>query len=334
MELLNDFRFKIKAREKIAKKVLAVLVIGIIVGISLGIFVARINSPSNPTDNRERLFSVKKGEGLWAIASNLEKEKLVENRLFFDAAVFFLNGARRLQAGDYYLSASLTPREIAQKIIAGEVAKEIITIPEGWSLAEIKAHLKNRGLFSKQELYRAANKDFSLEFSFLKDRPKSAGLEGYLFPDTYEFIKKEGIEALIKKVLENFDKKLTADLRSEIRKQNKTIFEIITMASLLEKEVKIKEDKELAAGVLWKRLKIGMKLQIDASAKYDPLYDTYKFGGLPPGPIANPGLESIMAAIYPQKSDYWYYLSAPDGKTIFSRTFDEHLRAKVKYLAP
>lgn len=138
------------------------------------------------------------------------------------------------------------------------------------------------------------------------------------------------------------------DLRKEIEKQGKTIFEIITMASLLEKEVRTMEDKKMVSAVLWKRLEASMPLQVDATiiyitgkkttkvsiseTKIDSSYNTYRYKGLPIGPICNPGLDSIKAAIYPESSEYWYYLSTPEGETVFSETFKEHNIAKAKYL--
>ena len=168
------------------------------------------------------------------------------------------------------------------------------------------------------------------------------------FPDTYEIIPGAKLENIIRKTLNHFDEKLTADLKGEISRQKKSIFEVITMASMIEKEVKTLEDKKIVSGILWKRLEIGMPLQVDATVNYitgknhdgvlledtkiDSPYNTYKYYGLPKGPISNPGLDSILAAIYPTKSDYLYYLSAPDGKTIFSKTYKEHSIAQNKYL--
>ena len=149
-------------------------------------------------------------------------------------------------------------------------------------------------------------------------------------------------------MLENFDLKLTLELRQEIASQEKTIFEIVTMASLLEKEVRTLDDRKLVAGILWKRLENKVPLQVDATVAYitgkkttkvskedteiDSAYNTYKYLGLPLGPICNPGIESIVASLYPQDSNYWYYLSTPEGETIFSRTLQEHNIAKAKYL--
>ncbi len=127
-------------------------------------------------------------------------------------------------------------------------------------------------------------------------------------------------------MVDNFNKKITPDLEAEIKRQNKDLKDIVIMASLIEKEVKTKEEKELAADVLWKRLKIGMPLQVDAAL------ETYERQGLPEKPICNPGIVSILAAVYPKSSEYWYYLSMPEGKTIFSKTLEEHNIAKAQYL--
>jgi UPF0755 protein len=149
-------------------------------------------------------------------------------------------------------------------------------------------------------------------------------------------------------MLTNFDSKLTPDLKSEIKRQKKTIFEIITMASMIEKEVKTTEDKKIVSGILWKRMVSGMRLQVDATLLYaqgketsktyikdtqfTSPYNTYRNDGLPLGPISNPGMDSILAAIYPTKTAYYYYLSTTEGKTIFSKTLEEHSYNKNKYL--
>ena len=174
-------------------------------------------------------------------------------------------------------------------------------------------------------------------------------LEGYLFPDTYEIRRDEGIEEIVTKMLQNFDKKMTKDLKEELKRQNKTIFEIIIMASVLEKEVKILEDKEIVSGIFWKRIEEKMPLQSCATIAFikgenqwqysyedtriKSPYNTYLNLGLPLGPISNPGIESIKAAIFPKESEYNYFLTDPEtGKTIFSKTYEEHNANKSKYL--
>ena len=338
-------------------RILVILISGLVVIGALGIVISGINLPADSADNQKKPFSVRGGEGFFEIAANLEKERLIKNRLFFEAAVIFLNGVKRLQAGDYELNPSLSPLQIVEKMIKGETAAENITIPEGWTIKDIAWFFENKGAFQTEELYELPLKKFSDKFGFLREAPKNAGLEGYLFPDTYQFKRGEmTAEIVAETMLENFGKKMAPEMKTEIKKQGKTIFEIVTMASLLEKEVKTFEEKKLASDILWKRLGVGMRLQVDATIVYalginkfvsgeinpgqvsyedtkiDSPYNTYRFAGLPLGPIANPGKDSLLAAIYPQKSDDWYYLSTPEGETLFSRTLEEHNVKKVKYL--
>lgn len=311
----------------------------------------------------ETIFKVHEGMSLFAIARALEEEHLIANRWLFVAYVIAKGWHNDLKAGTYLLYSAMGISTIAQKISSGDVISQTITIVEGWNVRDIGWYLENKGLFMAEELFELVGfpaadysqqtefpfpKDFSSEFEFLRDKPKSVGLEGYLFPDTYQLEYGAGVEQAVKMMLANFDRKVSKDLREEIKRQGKSLYEIITMASLIEKEVHGARDRKIVSGILWKRLKAGMPLQVDATISYitgrkttkiskeetqiDSPYNTYRYAGLPLGPIANPGLESIMAAIYPEESNFWYYLSAPDGKTIFSRTLEEHNRAKAKYL--
>lgn len=293
-------------------------------------FWGRLNSPLAKT-GQEIIFSVAKGQGFYEISQNLEQQGLVKHGLYFEAAVLLKGDPRKLQAGDYKLSQAMSPFKIADKIIEGEVATETLTILEGWNIKEIDSYLKSKKVTGADD--------------FLQ---KNASLEGYLFPDSYEIKIGDDSRVLVEKMLTNFGSKITLEMQNEIKKQNKTLFKIVTMASLLEKEAKTLRDKKIISGILWKRLKTGMPLQSCATVIYalgrnpgklsyddleiDSLYNTYKHYGLPPGPIANPGLESIIAAIYPAESDYWYYLSTPEGEIIFSKTLEEHNAKKAQYL--
>jgi len=272
----------------------------------------------------EAVFLINKGQGLEKIASELEEQGLIKNRYFFMVYIFTRKSATDLKAGQYQLSSSMTIAEIAEKIISGDRIKRILTVIEGWTVKDI------------QEL--------------LKDKPGTVPLEseGYLFPDTYEIFPDDSVEEIVEMMKANFERKLSSAMREEIASQGRTISEIVIMASLIEKEVRTFEDKKIVSGILWKRLKVGMPLQVDATIIYitgkrtarisieetriDSPYNTYKYPGLPVGPICNPGLESIKAAIEPEESEYWYYLSAPDGTTIFSKNLQEHNLAKAKYL--
>ncbi len=319
--------------------------------------------PKNSTSQIEKLFLIERGQGVKEISVNLEKESLIKDENFFKIYILLKGKTKKLQAGEYLISPSMTIPEITEKFVLGEIVKEKITIIEGWNVGDIAWYLENKGMFQAEELFELIGfpmidyskatdlpkpKDFSQEYDFLKDKPKNLGLEGYLFPDTYYVDRGETIEEIIRMILDNFDKKLTADLRREISDQGKTIFEIIITASLVEKEVRTIEDKKIVSGILWKRLKNGIPLQVDATiacitgkkttriskeeTQIDSPYNTYKYRGLPLGPISNPGFESILASVYHEDSDYLYYLSTPEGETIFSRVLEEHNIAKAKYL--
>lgn len=232
--------------------------------------------------------------------------------------------------------------------------EKTILIREGLTNKDINQYLLDKKLMADSqflELSQTKIKDLptAWQYDFFQDAPRNVDLEGFLFPDTYRLYENDNSQILIDKMLANFDKKLTPELRAEIVKQKKSIFEIITLASIVEKEVRSTADMKLVAGIFYNRLKSGQGLQSCATLAYilgvnktqysyadtqiDSPYNTYKYRGLPPGPIANPGLAAITAAIYPTKTDYNYFLSDPaTGQTIFSKTLDQHNANKAKYL--
>ncbi|PIP22779.1 MAG: hypothetical protein COX37_02200 [Candidatus Nealsonbacteria bacterium CG23_combo_of_CG06-09_8_20_14_all_39_17] len=324
----------------------------LIVSVSFALFEMETKKPFN-LQGKEEVFVVEKGEGAKQIAKNLGEKGVIRNDILFILYVLKSGEAGKIKAGKYSLSSAMTISQIAEKLVKGEVMKEKIIILEGWSLRDIERELISKFLVQRTtslwlEISAENVKSYKEDYEFLKDAPDSATLEGYIFPDTYEVDEGETTKSITRKALDNFDKKLTEDLRKEIKKQNKSIFEIVTMASLLEKEVRTSEDKKIVSGIFWKRISIGQPLQSCATVAYaigvdkwrysyedtrtKSPYNTYLNQGLPIGPISNPGLESIKAAIEPEKSDYWYYLSDTEGKTIFSKTFEEHNIAKAKYL--
>ncbi len=350
--------------EKISKNKKYYILILILGLISLGIWIWwGVYFPKMPGSKTEILFSIEKGQGLADISANLKREGIIKSKFLFDLFTLIQGLQKNLQAGNYSLSPSMNIPQIVEKLTQGDTLKEKITIIEGWNLRDIGWYLENKGMFQAEELFEVVGfpavdysktqdlpqpKDFSEEFEFLRAKPANVSLEGYLFPDTYEIDPKAGIEDIVKKMLQNFEEKITPDLKEEIEKQGKTLHQVLTMASLLEKEFENYEDKQIAAGILWKRLREGWPLQVDATLTYltgkgslqltkkdlqiDSPYNTYKYYGLPPGPICNPGLESIKAAIYYKESPYWFYLTTPEGETIFSKTLREHNIARAKYL--
>ena len=252
-------------------------------------------------------------------------------------------GQYALKTGEYELSPEISVRDIADIIVIGGVNEILITIPEGFTLEQIENRFIAAKLAQKGEI---VNFKFGVAPPILKDKPRIASLEGYLFPDTYRFFKDAALSDIVGKMVVNLDNKITLDLKTAISNSGSSVYEIITMASLIEKEVKSYPDREIVSGVLWKRLQNKIPLQVDATLVYitgrkeiheadkkiNSPYNTYYYRGLPKGPIASPGSSAIRAAIYPKASPYWYYLSAKDGKTIFSKTLEEHNRNRTIYL--
>lgn len=290
------------------------------------------------------IFKVEKGQSAETIAGNLVNEGLIENPFIFRLYVFLAVSQYALKTGEYELSPAMSIREIADAMILGGVNEILITIPEGFSLRQIEERLVSAGLAKSGQLISFKYSENTP--SILSDKPKSSSLEGYLFPDSYRFFKDADLPDIIGKMIGNLDKKLTPDFKLAIKNSGYTTYEILTMASLVEKEIRNEADRSTVAGILWKRLEAKIPLQVDATLIYvtdrneifqadkkiNSPYNTYYYRGLPKGPIANPGLSAIKAAIFPKPSPYWYYLSAKDGATIFSKTLEEHNRNKAIYL--
>ena len=311
---------------------------------------AQTRKPLSAVSRAEKVFEVKRGESVSAIAGRLADESLISEPFFFKYAVWKSGVGGSLKAGKYLLNPGMSPLGIAFLMAEGGVWRDevAVTIPEGFSLSEIDARLKAAGFLANggRALADLTVGDFKEDYDFLAGAPGKASLEGYLFPDTHHFEKNTNLEIAVRKILDNFDEKLSADLREEARKQSKTIFEIVTLASIIEREVITTDDMKLVSGILWKRLDIGMPLQADATGAYgvghgelpnddlktDTPYNTYIRQGLPQGPISSPGLRAIQAAMRPTASDYLYYLSKPTKETVFSKTLDEHNKAKERYL--
>lgn len=295
-----------------------------------------------PLDSKNKeafVFQIEKGENLFSISENLENQKLIKNKLFFQFLNLIKFNWKELQAGEYELSPSININKIEKIIVKGRTISKKIVIPEGFTIKQIQEQFKSIDLES--EIVGDYKK-----YEFLKDVPNKYDLQGFLFPNTYYFDPNVQSKDVVLRMLDNFDQKLDSDLRKQIENQEKSIFDIITMASLIEKEVRTWEDKQIVSGILWKRLEIGMGLQVDATITFltgkktvsngdteiDSPYNTYFYPGLPIAPICNPGLESIKAALSPVETDYLYYLSTPEGETIFSETLEKHNETRVKYL--
>jgi len=239
--------------------------------------------------------------------------------------------------------------EAAAKIKVSQREEKTIKLIEGWNLKDIQAYLLKQGFADAKNLTSLKVKDYRDNYLFMADAPDKASLEAYIFPDTYRIYASSTLNDIIEKTLANFEKKFTAEFLMEAKRQNKSVYQILTMASVLEKEVRSASDMKIVSGIFWNRIKIGQALQSCATLAYilgenkpqysfaetrtDSPYNTYINKGLPPGPICSPSLKAITAALYPTANDYNYFLSDPaTGKTIFSKTYEEHLRNKNKYL--
>jgi len=335
-------------------KIFAILVIAVfVIGLAgLAYIQDKIDTPYNIQDDVKKEFVIQSGESVQEIAENLEDKNLISKTDLFKFYVWKEELTSKLQAGNYELSSAMSITEIVDLFIGGKIKSDEIkvTIPEGFLNKEIDERLANNNLIKSGEFVefdKDNNLDLS-EYEFLKDKPENIGLQGYYFPDTYIYYKDSTIESVVKKMLDNFDKKLSQDLREEIKKQNKSISEVIILASIIEKEAGFVRDMGKVASVFQNRLDIGKALESDATINYitgsgraqstyddleiDSSYNTYKYPGLPPSPISNPGIKAIKAAIYPEETDYFYFLTKKDGETVFSVSYDEHLRNKSKYL--
>ena len=332
MKKKNKKKIKINNKKRFIIVLTSFFLVVCIIFLSAYYFIKYQMSVPLDDQNIEKIFIVEKGDGLKVISANLEKDGIIQNSIWFTFYVFYKGLAGHLQAGEYSFNSNLNIIQIADKIFKGDVIpREIkITIPEGFNIRQIDARLAEAGLIEAGEL------------SIQSD------LEGYLFPDTYEFNKKMDLDDILNIIEENFNNKLSDSLKNEIERQKKTIEEIIIMASIIEREVPLYEDSRIVSGVFWNRLNINYPLQSCATIAYalgkdkwiysvedtkiDSPYNTYENIGLPPGPICNPGILAIKAAIYPQYTDYYFFLSKPSGETVFSRTFEEHQANMVKYL--
>jgi len=295
-------------------------------------------------------FEIKSGDGFMEIAGNLYGGGFIRSYRAFIFYGAFSGSAHLLKPGNYLISTGSSTPSILGAIKRGPILDKSIFIPEGATLKDIDALLSEAKIIIRGSLIKFPIKEIKSNYAFLKD---AKSLEGFLFPDTYRFFLNSQPNDILEKFLDNFQKKAQPLLASN--KLPITNYQLLITASLLEKEVPDYGDRRLVAGIIYKRLDLGMGLQIDATIVYakcletfitcdkprilrsdlklQSSYNTYLYRGLPPGPIGNPGLEAIRAALNPEKSDYLYYLSDPKTKkTIFSENFDEHNENRAAYL--
>lgn len=330
------------------------LLVGFGTAVGIGAYAASQLQPVEAT-GEERTLVIPPGTGSARIAELLEQQGLIRNAFIFQVYLKYKGEGSRFQAGEYRFQPGEAPDTIIARLNAGDIVKEDMlrfTIPEGFTVLQIADKLGEQGIVQKEAFLQAADAPagFSSAHPWVAQIP-SAGplkhrLEGYLFPETYELKKGSTETDMIDRMLQELDRKLgglPADWPDRLAASALSFHEMLTVASLVEREVVVDEERALVAGVILNRLKQGMKLQIDATVQYlldkpkerlfekdlqlqNP-YNTYWASGLPPGPIASPSLKSIQAALYPAETRYLFYVTKKDGTQshYFAETYEQHL---------
>jgi len=315
-----------------------------LIGVYLSLYEEELGTPAS-TDSTPVIFVIEKGETADSIARRLYQEGLISDPDLFRMLARYKGVDSRLEAGQYTLRRNMTMAEILEALGHGTVPSNIVTIPEGWRLEEIAEHLGQKGLVDATEFRQLAQAG-QFQRDFLASRPTGASLEGYLFPDTYQLALDFQAADIINLMLDTFDRKVTPDLRAAAQKQNLSLHEAITLASIVEREAVIAEEYPIIASVYVNRLAKKWPLQADPTVQYalgyqskeqtwwkkrvyfvdlevDSPYNTYRHAGLPPGPICSPGLDAIQAAVNPAQTDYLFFVAKGDGSHAFARTAEE-----------
>ncbi len=314
----------------------------------LGIAALSLGSLFSPAgQGAEKSVVIPRGSGAASVSRLLEHNGLIKSAFAFRTYLRFKGQGEKFKPGRYTLPDNLTFDAVTERLNGGPKAEEQprrITIPEGYTVRQIALLLERKGVCTAQDflyLTTDARGIGALRSEF--PLPKET-LEGYLFPDTYEFDRQTTAVQVVEALLMNFDARFNRPYGQEIAARGRSLGDIVTMASLIEREAKVSEDRPRIAGVIENRLQKGIKLEIDATVLYalgrhknrvlfadlkvDSPYNTYRVKGLPPGAIANPGLACLLAAVRPEKNDFLYYVARPTGSHLFTRTPAEHETAK------
>jgi UPF0755 protein len=320
---------------------LIVLLLAALGGAAAYLVSARVSEPYRGYAENERLVEIPPGSGAPEIGRRLVEAGVVRDDLTFRLTLWRSGDARRLKAGEYRFDRPMSAREVVAKIVSGDVYVEPITFREGLTLKEMAEVFASSG-FGAGESFLAAAADPA---SIRDLDPEATDLEGYLFPDTYTLPRKTTAAVLVDRMIARFKEVATPELRAEAKARGLSLRELVTLASLVEKETARPDERAMVSAVYSNRLRIGMGLQCDPTVIYalqragtytgnlrrddlmfDSPYNTYRYSGLPPGPIAAPGRGSLEAAARPAAVDYLYFVSRNDGSHAFAATLAEHNR--------
>jgi len=304
----------------------------------------------SPVSRQSVLVTVLEGESVRDVGDRLEKEGVISSAILFRIMVALEGYEGQMVAGDYEFEKGMPTVQVIERLHKGVTSPLVVTVREGVRAEEIADLMQSEGVVSREAFLEAIQGSY--DFAFLRNKPLSANLEGYLFPDTYFFGRMTTVEDAVKQMLENFDKKFSQELRDEASNAGLSVHSVVTLASIVEREAQVPEERPIIAGVFLRRLRFGIPLEADPTVQYalgndpasvaeygywkkeltqddlqvDSPYNTYRRMGLPPAPIANPGLDSIVAVVRPAQTTYLYFVAKPDGSHTFAETLEEHLR--------
>jgi UPF0755 protein len=309
-----------------------------------------LTQPMN-TDGKARNFTIELGESIPTIATRLEREGFIKNASTFSAYLRYSGLDVTLQAGEYLLSPSMTAIEIAQHLQDPTPAEVEFNILKGWRAEEIAASLPTSGFQITSDEFLAALETPPADYEILASIPPGSSLEGFLFPGSYRLSRQITTDQFITAFAENFSQNMRPELINGFENQGLTVFQAVILASIVEREAVVIDEMPLIASVFLNRYAIGMKLDADSTVQYalgydernntwwtnpltrehlqvDSPYNTYLYPGLPPGPIANPGIDALLAVAFPADSTYYYFRAACDdsGTHSFAETYEEHLQ--------
>lgn len=316
------------------------LLILIIVSFVAGGYVYGLTQPVSTGTSEPELFIVKQGMAASEIAVALHSKGLIKSAPLFRALVLAQGLDNSLQAGEYAFTKNMKPQQIITMLAKGEVAYRQFTIPEGFTIEQIAKLLEDKKFVSGAKFKEAARKYAPYDFMAGSENI-SYNAEGFLFPDTYRVSRGISEEELLRMLVDQFNVKLSPEMRSRAAERGLSVREVIILASLVEKEAQVEKDRPVIAGVFLNRIKKSMPLQSCATIQYilgypkaeltiqdteiPSPYNTYQNPSLPPGPIANPGIASINAVLYPAETEYLYFVADKNGNHHFSKTYEEHL---------
>jgi len=328
------------------KRFAVLLLLLVVAAAAAGWFYSGVNQPFKGYDGAEQFVEIPQGAGSSAIAKRLADAGIVRDVNTFRLALWVTGSGRRLQAGEYRFDRPVSAREVAGKIARGEVYVRPLTFPEGLTYRQMSALYEGKGFGPALEFINAAKRGVLVSAV----DPDAKDLEGYLFPDTYKLPRSTTAELLVDRMITAFMKTLTPELLEKAAARGLTVRQLVTLASIVEKETGSPDERPLVAAVYANRLKIGMGLQCDPTVIYaleragryhgnltrddlqfDSPYNTYRYAGLPPGPIASPGRAALEAAASPADVPYLYFVSKNDGSHAFAATLDEHNRNVQQY---